>query len=81
MTGRIGPSLSIRYCRLPASGEVRDGTLSGICYTEASVTEVFFTEAFETWWHGLTIGEQEDVAFVVRLLEARRKRNEGATLA
>ena len=35
------------------------------------MTEVFFTEDFETWWHGLTSGEQEDVAFVVRLLEAR----------
>ena len=35
------------------------------------MTDVFFTQDFGTWWQGLTVGEQEDVAFVVRLLEAR----------
>jgi hypothetical protein len=35
------------------------------------VTEVFVTEPFEAWWQGLSAGAQEDVAFVVGLLEAR----------
>jgi hypothetical protein len=35
------------------------------------VTEIFVTGEFEAWWQGLTASEQEDVAFVVGLLEAR----------
>jgi hypothetical protein len=35
------------------------------------VTEVFVTEDFEAWWQALTAGAQEDVAFVVGLLEAK----------
>lgn len=35
------------------------------------MTEVFVTEDFETWWQSLAAGAQEDVAFVVGLLEAR----------
>lgn len=35
------------------------------------MTEIFVTEDFETWWQNLAAGQQEDVAFVVGLLEAR----------
>ena len=35
------------------------------------MTEVLVTGEFETWWQGLTAGEQEDVAFVVGLLETK----------
>ena len=35
------------------------------------MTEILVTEEFEAWWKGLTAGKQEDVAFVVGLLEAR----------
>jgi hypothetical protein len=33
--------------------------------------EVEYTDDFGTWWDVLTAAEQEDVAFVVRLLEER----------
>ncbi len=33
--------------------------------------EVEYTDEFGTWWDALTAAEQEDVAFVVRLLEER----------
>lgn len=33
--------------------------------------EVEYTDDFGTWWDSLTAAEQEDVAFVVRLLEER----------
>ena len=36
-----------------------------------SVVEVVYTDEFERWWDGLTLDHQEDVAFVVRLLEER----------
>lgn len=35
------------------------------------MTEVLVTEDFVTWWHALTAAAQEDVAFVVGLLEAK----------
>ena len=35
------------------------------------MTEVFVTDEFVAWWQNLTAGAQEDVAFVVGLLEAR----------
>ena len=33
--------------------------------------DVEYTDEFETWWNGLRAGEQDDVVFVVRLLEVR----------
>jgi hypothetical protein len=36
-----------------------------------SVTDVFVTDEFEAWWHSLSAGAQEDVAFVVGLLEQK----------
>lgn len=33
--------------------------------------DVEYTNEFGVWWTGLTIAEQEDVAFVVRMLEQR----------
>lgn len=44
---------------------------SGICYTEATVTEVLVTDEFVAWWQSLAASAQEDVAFVVELLEAK----------
>lgn len=35
------------------------------------MTEVLVTTEFEAWWDGLSADAQEDVAFVVGLLEAR----------
>ena len=35
------------------------------------MTEVFVTDEFVAWWQGLTVGAQEDVAFVVGLLESK----------
>ena len=33
-----------------------------------------YTDEFESWWNGLTAEEQEDVRFVVRLLDERGTR-------
>ena len=35
------------------------------------MTEVFVTDEFESWWHALSPAAQEEVAFVVGLLEAK----------
>ena len=36
--------------------------------------DIEYTDEFETWWNGLTAGEQDDIRFVVRLLEERGTR-------
>ena len=36
--------------------------------------DIEYTDEFEMWWNGLTAGEQDDVRFVVRLLEERGTR-------
>jgi hypothetical protein len=36
-----------------------------------TVTEVEYTDAFGSWWQGLTEAEQESVAYAVGLLEAK----------
>jgi hypothetical protein len=48
--GAEGLGLFVVCGRLSAVREVRDGISSGICYTEATVTEVFATEDFVDWW-------------------------------
>ena len=37
------------------------------------MTEVYYTEAFETWWNTLNEEEQKKTAFVIRLLEEKGK--------
>ena len=40
-----------------------------MCYIPSVEWEVEYTDAFEVWWNGLTLDEQEDVDASVRLLQ------------